>query len=40
MDGRRFLDENGLKVVKRIGPKQSSTVEWWLERKPPLSGTQ
>ncbi len=32
IDSHRFLDENRLKIVKRVGPGQSSTVEWWLER--------
>jgi len=35
LDGRKFLEENGLRIVRRVGPKQSSTVEWWFEKQPP-----
>jgi len=35
LDGRKFLDENGLRIAGRVGPKQSPTVEWWFERTSP-----
>lgn len=35
LDSGKFLEENGLRIVRRVGPKQSSTVEWWFERRTP-----
>ncbi len=32
LDGRKFLAENGLRITRRVGLKESPKAEWWFER--------